>query len=147
MGNGRSLAKTSSGQTNKQTNERTGRRRRRRRRRRRKLSLLLFDSHRGVTPSECPEGLGHICSGQRECNRKNGFETRRGSNFRPFSFGSSRFNVQTDAQNGATTQFESQRGLYNNVNVGRGRYSLNDRHVFHGLSFRVGDCSSCGVDL
>jgi hypothetical protein len=26
-----------------------------------------------------------------------------------FSFGSSRFNVQTSAQNGATTQFESQR--------------------------------------
>eukprot|EP01046_Picozoa_sp_COSAG06_P013593 COSAG06_NODE_826_length_12064_cov_8.219975_8_plen_66_part_00 len=32
--------------------------------------------------------------------------------FRPFSFGSSRFNVQTGAQNGATTQFESDRLLY-----------------------------------
>jgi hypothetical protein len=42
-------------------------------------------------------------------NYKNGFETRRSSNFRPFSFGSSRFNVQMGAQNGATTQFESQR--------------------------------------
>ena len=38
-----------------------------------------------------------------------GFETRRGSNFRPFSFGSSRFNVQMSAQKAATTQFESQR--------------------------------------
>jgi hypothetical protein len=34
------------------------------------------------------------------------FETRRGSNFRPFSFGSSRFNVQMSAQKAATTQFE-----------------------------------------
>jgi hypothetical protein len=42
-------------------------------------------------------------------NHKNGFETRRSSNFRPFSFGSSRFNVQMSAQNGATTQFESDR--------------------------------------
>jgi hypothetical protein len=38
-----------------------------------------------------------------------GFETRRGSNFRPFSFGSSRFNVQMSAQKAVTTQFESQR--------------------------------------
>jgi hypothetical protein len=38
-------------------------------------------------------------------NHKNGFETRRDSNFRPFSFGSSRFNVETGARNGATTQF------------------------------------------
>ena len=38
-------------------------------------------------------------------NRKNGFETRRRSNYRPFSLGSSRFNVQTSAQNGATTLF------------------------------------------
>eukprot|EP01046_Picozoa_sp_COSAG06_P010499 COSAG06_NODE_574_length_14079_cov_6.802504_15_plen_158_part_00 len=42
-------------------------------------------------------------------NHKNGFETRRGSNFRPFSFGSSRFSVQPSVENGATTQFESQR--------------------------------------
>jgi hypothetical protein len=38
-----------------------------------------------------------------------GFEVQM---FRPFSFGSSRFNVQTGAQNGATTQFESDRLLY-----------------------------------
>jgi hypothetical protein len=36
-------------------------------------------------------------------NHKNGFETRRGSAFWPLSFGSSRFNVQLSAQNGATT--------------------------------------------
>ena len=34
---------------------------------------------------------------------------RRDSNFRPFSFGSSRFNVQMGAQNGATIQFKSDR--------------------------------------
>jgi hypothetical protein len=36
-------------------------------------------------------------------------ETRRGSKFRPFWLGSSRFNVQMSAQKGATTQFESDR--------------------------------------
>jgi hypothetical protein len=45
-------------------------------------------------------------------NHKNGFETRRSSNFRSFSFGSSRFNVQMSAPNGATTQFESDRQSY-----------------------------------
>ena len=45
-------------------------------------------------------------------SQKNGFKTRRGSNFRPFSFGFSRLNVQTGAQNRATTQFESQRRLH-----------------------------------
>jgi hypothetical protein len=62
------------------------------------------------------------CSGERSCkngrdfgyqgqleSRKNGFKTRRSSNFRPFWFGSSRFNVQMGAQNGATTQSGSQR--------------------------------------
>ena len=42
-------------------------------------------------------------------NCKTGFKTRRCSNFRPFSMGSSRFNVQMSAHNGATTQFESDR--------------------------------------
>ena len=42
-------------------------------------------------------------------NHINGFETRQCSNFRPFWLESSRFNVQMSAQNGATTQFESDR--------------------------------------
>ena len=42
-------------------------------------------------------------------NRKNGFETLQSSNFRPFAIGSSRFSVQTGAQNRATTQFDSGR--------------------------------------
>jgi hypothetical protein len=40
-------------------------------------------------------------------NHRNGFKTRQSSNLRPFSIWSSRFSVQTGAQNKATTQFES----------------------------------------
>ena len=98
------------------------------------------------------------CSGERSCkngrdfgyqgqleNRKNGFKTRRSSNFRPFWFGSSRFNVQMGAQNGATTQSGSQRRdihiyIYKYVCIPRSR----DGKAFGGVG-RGGDTGPSSI--
>ena len=112
----------------------------------------------GRRPAEQGRRVGHTCSALRadrerrlegtlENHRKNGFKTRRSSNFRPFWFGSSRFNVQMGAQNWVTTQSGSQRRdihiqmcIYIAYNIPRSR----DGKAFGGVG-RGGDTGPSSI--
>ena len=77
-------------------------------------------------PPICTYSVSHLCKNSRNFgyqgqleNRKNSFETRRGSNFRPFWLESSQFVSRSVEKRGDQSRFKSL-GLY--INVTRSRY-------------------------